>query len=154
FLERERSGDLERSLAGVDIVVRTVDELRLHVDDGVAREHSTRHRVGDALLDRADEFLGDHAADDRGLEDEAFARLRRGELDPAVTEHPATAGLLDVLALGLDGLGDRLAVSDLRSTDVDLDLELTLEPVDDDLEMKLTHAGDDRLAGLGIREGL
>ena len=45
-------------------------------------------------------------------------------------------------------------VGDLRRTDVCLDLELPQEAVNDDLQMKLTHAGDDRRAGLFIGVGL
>ena len=44
--------------------------------------------------------------------------------------------------------GDRLAVGDLRLADVGADLELAHQAVDDDLEVQLAHAGDDRLAGL------
>src|SRR5690606_11881946 len=153
FLEGERSGDLESGRAGVDVVVRAVDELHVHVDDGVAGEHAAGHGVRDALFDRSDELLGDHAADDRVLEDEARAVLRGADLDPAVTEHAAAARLLDVLALGANRLGDRLALGDLRVPHVALDLELALEAVDDDLEVQLAHAGDDGLPGLRVREG-
>ena len=46
------------------------------------------------------------------------------------------------------GLRDRLAVGDLRPADVRVDVELALQAVDDDLEVELAHAGDQRLAGL------
>ena len=41
-----------------------------------------------------------------------------------------------------------LAVRDLRAADVRVDVELALEAVDDDLEVQLAHAGDERLARL------
>jgi hypothetical protein len=50
----------------------------------------------------------------------------------------------------LDGLLDRLAVGHLRLADVGLDLELALHAVDEDVEVQLAHALDDRLAGLGL----
>ncbi len=50
-----------------------------------------------------------------------------------------------------DGLAGGLAIRDLRLADVRLDLELAQQPVDDDLEVQLAHAGDDRLAGLLVR---
>src|SRR5207247_8476359 len=57
------------------------------------------------------------------------------------------AGLPDEAALDLlDGPPERLAVGDLRSTDVCVDVELALETVDDDLQVELAHAGDQRLA--------
>ena len=60
-----------------------------------------------------------------------------------------TAGLLDELALDLlGGAADGLAVGDLRLADVRLDAELALHAVDEDLQVKLAHAGDLGLAGL------
>ena len=59
-----------------------------------------------------------------------------------------TAGLTDVLAFRLSLLADRLAIGDLRLADVGLDLVLAHHAVDDDLQMKLAHTGDDRLAGI------
>ena len=45
------------------------------------------------------------------------------------------------------GLGDGLAVRDLRLADVRLHLELTTHPVYEHLKVKLTHSTDDGLAG-------
>src|SRR5207237_9509044 len=48
------------------------------------------------------------------------------------------------------GLRNGLAISDLRLTDICLDAELALHAIDDDLEMQLAHARDDRLAGFVV----
>ena len=77
LLERHRAGDLERHFARVDVVVRAVDQLDLHVDHRIAGEHAVLQRFLDALLDRSDVLTRDHAADDLVLEHEALARLRR-----------------------------------------------------------------------------
>jgi hypothetical protein len=58
------------------------------------------------------------------------------------------AGLLDVPALRLGLLADRLLVGDLGLADVGLDRELALQAVHDDLEVQLAHAGDLGLPGL------
>ena len=64
----------------------------------------------------------------------------------------ATTGLADELAFGaLNRLGGRFAVGNLRLADVRLDLELTKQTVDDDLQVELAHAGDDGLAGFLVR---
>ena len=55
----------------------------------------------DALLDRRDELLRDHAADDVVLEHEARAALARLDLHDDVAVLAATAGLLGVLVLAL-----------------------------------------------------
>jgi hypothetical protein len=66
----------------------------------------------------------------------------------AVVTRPA--GLTDVLALSLGIGADRLAVSHLRLANVRLDLVLAHHAVNDDLEVKLPHAGDDRLTRIRI----
>ena len=53
----------------------------------------------------------------------------------------------------LDGAADRLAVRDLGLADVGLDVELALHAVDEDVEVKLAHALDDRLAGVVVLLG-
>ena len=73
----------------------------------------------------------------------------RLHVDDGVAVLAAAAGLAHELAAdALDGVSDRLAVGDLRPADVGVDLELAHQPVDDDLQVQLAHAGDDRLAGL------
>src|ERR1700676_1500613 len=63
----------------------------------------------------------------------------------------ASARLAHELAFRLDGAADRLAVSHLRRADVRLHVEFALHAIDDDLEVQLTHTGDDRLPGFRIR---
>ena len=45
---------------------------------------------------------------------------------------------------------DRLTIGHLRAANVALHAELTLEAVHDDVQVQLTHAGDDGLAGLVV----
>src|SRR3712207_7750767 len=75
---------------------------------------------------------------------------------PRSTLFPYTTlfrSLVGVVVL-LDGLADRLAVGDLRLADVGLDLELAPHAVDEDLQVQLAHARDDRLAGLLVEADL
>src|SRR5262249_33968372 len=149
LLEGHRARDLEGHLARVDVVVRTVDELDADVHDRVAAEDAGLHRLLDAEVDRTDVLLRDLAADDLVHELVAGALLAGLEVDDGVAVLAAAAGLADELAVDLlDGLPDRLAVRDLRPADVRVDVELALEPVDDDLEVELAHARDQGLAGL------
>src|SRR5262249_20926436 len=108
------------------------------------------HRLAHALLDRRDELLRDHAADDVVVEHVAGSALARLDLHQDVTELAATARLLRVLVLARDLLADRLAVRDLGLADVALDFELALQAVDDDLQVELAHATDDRLPRLFV----
>src|SRR5439155_5351145 len=138
---RHRAGDLEGHLARVDLVEGAVDQLDPDVDDGVAGHDAGLHRLLDAQVDRGDVLLGNLAADDLVDELVAVAGIHRLEVDHGVAVLAATARLADEAALDLlDGLADRLAVSDLGTADVGVDAELAREPVDDDLEMQLAHA--------------
>ena len=65
-----------------------------------------------------------------------------------------TTGLTSVLGLLIGLLADGLTVSDLRCANVSLDLELTQQTVNDDLQMELAHTCDDGLTSLFISVGL
>ena len=91
--------------------------------------------------------LGIDAADDLVVEDE-LALGGRPHVDLGVAVLAAAAGLADVAPLAVGLLRDRLPVGDLRLADVGADVELAHQAVDDDLEVQLAHAGDDRLAGV------
>ena len=130
-------------------MVGAVDEGHLDVDHGVAGDDATLQGLLDALVDRGDVLLGHDAADDGVDELVALALLVGLHVDDRVTILAAATGLADELALGvLHGVASGLAVGDLRLAHVAVDLELTAQAVDDDLEVKLAHAGDDGLAGL------
>jgi hypothetical protein len=104
-------------------VVLAVQEPHGEVDDGVAGEVAAPPRLLDPLLDRRPEVLRDGAAEDLIDEAEFLAAGERLDLDLAVGELAAAAGLLLVAAVPLGGLGDRLAVGDLRLVEDDLDVE-------------------------------
>ena len=134
-------------------MVGAVVQRDLHVDDGESGQNAGLHRAADALLDRRNEFLRDRAADGGVDELKALAALIGFDSDLDMAVLALAAGLTRVLGLLIDLLANGLFVGDLRRTDVCLDLELPQEAVNDDLQMKLTHAGDDRLAGLFIGVG-
>src|SRR5690348_1706108 len=146
FLEAHRAGDLERHFRRVDFVVRTVDQAHLDVDDREPGHHAVGDGFLDALVDRGDVFLRNHAADDRVLELVTLAAFLRFDLQHDVAVLALAARLAHELAFLLDRLADGFAVSHLRLADVGLHVELALHAIDDDVEVQLAHAGDDRLA--------
>ena len=91
LLHRHRPRDLERDLAGIHIVIGTVDQLDLHVDHGISSKHSVLERFFDALLHRSDVLTRDHTPDDLVLEHEAGARARRLDVDDDVAVLTLTA---------------------------------------------------------------
>src|ERR1700761_8966646 len=149
LLERHRTGDLEGHFVRVDIVIAAVIQAHLDVDHLVARQHTTRHRLLDTLVDRLDVLLRDHAALDIVRELVALTRLVRLDTNLGVAVVTRAPRLANVLAFRLGLAADRLAVVHLRLADIRFNLVLAHHAVDDDLQMQLAHAGDDRLpAGL------
>src|SRR5688500_4390602 len=113
--QRHRAGDLEGHLVRVDLVLRPVDDGHLEVDHRVAGDDAVLHRLLDAGLDRLRPFLAEALAFDLPVEFETRATCERLELGDNVAPLTLAAGLADVAALGLDRLGDGLAVRDLRT---------------------------------------
>src|SRR5882762_6835938 len=151
FFHRHRAGDLERHFARIDVVERAVHQLDLYVHHGIAGQHAVLQRLFHTLLDGADVFLGDRAADDVVLEHEARPGLPGLEVDDDVAVLAAPTRLPDELPFDvLDAFADRFAVGHLRAAHVGVDLELPPHALDDDLEVQLAHAADDRLRGFGI----
>ena len=132
-------------------MVRTVKQGDLDVEDREAGDNTGVQGLLDALVDGRDVLLGHDAADDSVDELVAEALLHLLELDDGVAVLTATTGLTDELALSLlDVVTSGLAVGNLGLTNVSVNLELTEQTVDDDLEVQLAHAGDDGLAGLVV----
>src|SRR5690606_37995574 len=139
--------DLERQNRRVNIVVGTIDEGRLDAKHWETSERSGGQNAFDTLLNAGDVFLRNRSTNDLAFEDEIFALWIRLEHDLDASELTRTTGLLLVRVVDFRLAGDRLTISNLRSTDVRFNLELTTHTVDDDVQVKLAHASDDRLAG-------
>src|SRR6185437_693506 len=147
FLEAGATSDFERQHRGVHVVVGTVGEDELHVDDREADHRPGPHHRFDALLDARHVFLRHVAAHHFGGEFEALAGLVWLDAEFDAGELARTARLLLVRIVVLDGAGNRFAIRHLRRADIGLDLELALHAVDDDVEVQFAHARDDGLAG-------
>ena len=85
---------------------------------------------------------------------EVLAARQRLDLDLAVGELAASAGLLLVPAVAVGRLEDRLAVGDLRRVQEDVDVEAVLELGDGDLDVELAVAGEQVLVALGVAPGV
>ena len=74
-------------------------------------------------------------------------------MDLDVTILALTAGLAGILGVLIHGLADGLLVGHLRRAHVGLHLELAQQAIHDDLQMQLTHTGDDGLTRLLVGVG-
>ena len=150
--EREDRSHFEGHFVRVDIVVGTVCDIHMHIDDRVAGDDSVEDSFLEALFDCGNVFLGNGAADNFVLDGEAFATLVRADLADDMAVLTAPAGLLDEFSLALGNIEDGLLVSDLWLARVCFDLELPQHAVANDFEVELTHASDDCLAGFLVCE--
>src|SRR6185503_1026943 len=110
------------------------------------------HHGMESLVHRRNVLGGDASAEDLILEFVillvAFGqRLQRTDDVGVLTR---TAGLLLVLVVVVDGLRRRFAIADLGRADFQFALVLAADALAVHVEVKLAHAGDDRVAGLGI----
>src|SRR6185295_18611740 len=96
--------------------------------------------LADAGLDGRDELLWNRAADDAVREHEALLGIRAPHLEPHVTVLSAPARLSHIARFGLRRARDRLAVGHLFFARAGAHRELALEPVDQDLEVQLSHS--------------
>src|SRR5574341_285151 len=135
-------------------MIGPIDKGDLDVNHGIAGNHTILHCLFNTLLNRRDIFLGDRAANGLVYELKALARLLRLKFYHRVPILTATAGLSYVFALRSNFLPDCLAVCNLGLAHVRVHLELAQKTVNDDFQMKLSHARDDDLPGLLIGLGL
>src|SRR5690606_15039002 len=103
------------------------------------------HDRFDTLLNARDVFLRNSATNDGVDEFEALTGFTRLDDDLDTSELTRTTRLLLVGVVLLSLAGDGLTVSHLRLTDIGFHLELATHTVDENVEVKFTHARDDGL---------
>src|SRR6266511_731263 len=149
ILECQRTRDVKRTLVGIHFVIGTKHQAHPYVDHFIARKEAALHRVLDSLLHRLDVLARYRAASNLVFENKTFAR-RGLDLNFDVAKLAATTSLFLVDFLTGGGLSNRLAVSNLRLAHIRFHAKFSLHAIDNDLEMKLTHAGNNCLPGFMI----
>src|SRR5699024_9039187 len=120
LFERHRTSDLEGHFGGVDLMVRTVVQLYLDVNNRVSGEYTCLHCALDTSINSRDVFLRNRTADNVVDELVALAGLVWSNLDLNVTVLTFTTGLPSVLHVDVCRLAYGLFVSYLRRTNVSL----------------------------------
>src|SRR5262249_39246769 len=149
-LKRHRSGYFECHFRRVDFVKAPEGERCLYVHHFVARQDATFHSFLDPFVHRLDVLARDYTADNCIYKLVASARFRRLNRDFGVSILTAATGLTYKLADTFCGFPNRLAIRDLGPSYVRVDTKFSLQSIDDDLQVQLTHSADDRLAGFLI----
>ncbi len=73
FLERHRTGNLKGHFVGVNIVVATIVQFSLNVNNWITGENTVAHGFDNTLLNRLDVFAWNHTTLDRVDEFKALA---------------------------------------------------------------------------------
>ena len=131
-------------------MIRAIVELDLHAVDGIPGDEASREAVFDACLNRFDELGRNGVAGDPVQKDVVLATRRATQAKLHVRVLASTTDVQEVLHLALGRPGQRLPIGNLGAAHARLDVELTLQAVDDDFEMQLSRAPKDNLAGLPI----
>src|SRR5256712_14089693 len=130
-------------------MVLAVYQEHADVDHRVAGQHAFLQRFAHTLLHRDDELIGDRPTADLVHKLEAGTARQWLDVDETHTVLPVAAGLLHIASLRLGFPSDRFPGWDPPSHQDHVYAELPSQPVGGDLQVRLTHAGDDRLLQLG-----
>src|SRR5579883_642889 len=131
-------------------MIRAIVDDGTNANHGKPSDHASLHSLAHAFLNGRNVLFGNCPTDNFVEKLEATSWPKWLNPQVAVTILTTTTCLTDEATFGFRGLGDCLAVGDLRLTDVRLDAELAQHPVDDNFEVKLTHTRDNGLPRLGI----
>src|SRR5690606_16853690 len=107
----------------------------------VSCQRTIYHRLFKSLLNGRNEFPRNNTTND--IIDKlqtVFAIVTGSKLKQDIGKFSATTGLFLVHFLMFNGLGKRFFVSNLRGTLIDLNFELAFQPVNNDLQVQLTHS--------------
>ena len=131
-------------------MIAAVKEHGAEVYHRVAGQHANLHRFLDSALHRRNILFRNPSASNLALEQEAGSGGQRLEPHLDVRVLSVAAGLAHEPGYHLRASADGLPVRHLGHADVGLDAPLAEQPRREHLQVKLSHAGHDRLPGLVI----
>src|SRR6185312_16130507 len=127
-------------------------EDHAEIDDRIACEEPALSSLDNAFFYGRDEVLGNGAAENIIHELKAFSALHGFHLDFAVAVLAVAAALLLVATLDVSLATNGFTVGDFGSREVDFSVVALLELGDDDFNMLLAGAGDEKFLGLLVAE--
>ena len=139
---------MECHLGRIDFMVGSVIYICVDTNYRESTQDTGFHSLFDTFSYCRDIFLRNSTADNSRFKLVSFLTvcIHRLEFNFTVTVLSTTTRLFCIFAVNVNRFCDSLFVSNLRSTYIGFYFELTKKTVNDDLQMKLTHTGDDRLA--------
>ena len=125
-----------------------VHHLGFEVHHGIPGQDACLHPLDHPFLHAGNVPLGDASADHAVDELELLSPGQGLDLQDDLGVLAMSPGLLLVLVLRPRLLADRLPVGDARDAGIHLDLGLSPDLFQNDVQMQLPHARDDRFSGL------
>jgi len=131
-------------------MVGTKNQRDAKIHDGVAGDNAFGRRFLNPFVNRRAVLGGNNAADDFIHELIARAARQRLDIDRAIAELTASAGLLLVTTLNVGLAFDGFQIGDFRRVQIDFNAEFSSHFFNVDFNMHLAHSGENHLLGLGI----
>ncbi|CNH20741.1 Uncharacterised protein [Yersinia massiliensis] len=133
-------------------MIGTERQCHFHIHHRITGQHTGVGGFKHPFFNCADKLTGDHAAFcciDKGKAAACFLWFK-GEDHMAVLSF--TTGLANKFTFHIrHGFAYGFTVGHLWLTDIGFDAKLTLHAVDNDLQMQLTHTGNNGLTGFFVR---
>ena len=131
-------------------MVRTVEHGSFHTQHREPGQHAALGSLLDPLSHSRNILLGNGSAHNRRFKFKGLLCIGIHGLKVylTVTILTTAAGLLGILAVHIHCLGKGLLVSNLGSTHICLHVKLTKQTVYNNLQMQLSHTGNNGLSGL------
>lgn len=127
-------------------MIRTEGQRGFEIHHRITRQHATVQRFTNPLLHRRNKLARHHTALGGIFKGKTGACRLRFQRQHHVTILTFTARLAYKLAFHIvHRFTDGFAIGDLWPINVGFHAEFTLHAINDDLQMQLAHAGDNRL---------
>ena len=131
-------------------MIGAVVDGAFEISHGIASQKALFGGFDDAFFNGRYEVARNGAAEDFVGELEFFAAREWFHADPAIAELAVTAGLFLVAALHTGGAADGFAVRNFRRVQLHFDTIAAFQAADDNFEMLLAIAGEQKLFGHGV----
>ena len=141
-LQCQRSSNLKCSFRRVDFVVATIVELSLQVNQWVTGQDTILHSFLQTLFNGWNVFTRNDTTDNSIFEFETGTFFKRRKFDPNVTVLTLTTGLANELTLCRGSRRKCFTVGNLWLTNSNFGVEFTTQTFNDDVQVQLTHPGD------------
>lgn len=148
--ERWKGRDLKGEKRRVKVMVREVDKGRIKEENREERERKRKNEDLDKIMEKRNILIRKREEEDIRLKDEIVEVMRLKD-DIKEREMKRKKRMIIVGVIDLRREGDRLKVWKMRREEVGLKIELEINEIEENVEVKLENEGDDGMKGILVR---